>query len=995
MDKEKTFDNHPDLVIIFEQEKVLYLNPVALELFELPVGYERLCPLSLLFQLKPDQWSDSEEWNRMLWECRQNGHFRKNFLIELKGSACPSEWLLTLDRSVNPLQYILYIRNDHSQEFFSSLVTHAPDVIMKFDRNYRYIYINEKAEAYSGIPARCYIGRKVDDPAIGADPNTQKIWRHTLKEVYSSAKSKQVEFRFPSGNWQDWILNPQVNEQGQVQSVTAVSRDISRRKILEERLRMVKENFRSLAEASPDVIMEFDLKLRHIYCSENVHLYTHLTAEDFIGKTHAEMNFPEHLKHLWKESLRWVLKYQESKRIIFQLPSGKYVDWYLSPRFDLKTGRLKSIYSFGRDITELKATEEKLQLRQKQLTFALNISRLAYWEIKLDSREFRFDARLAELYGIPFNGSQFQYLSINEFGKRYVLAEDRVKFFNYFHNLFTGKDGEQKELEFRLEKKNSIHHFLINAYLIKNEDHQNVTCFGTSQDITLIKQKEEELRLYRTQLEALINERTAALQSSEARLAEAMRLAKLGILDYNFHTQLFEASQAVFNMLGLNPNLPHAPYFSPQQVLQAVHPLDMEKLQTLFKKIKENRNQNRAEHIEFRLIGHDHKVRNIYASINFHLQANKDQEKLQGLIQDITELRKTEAEKEKLNAIIETSPDIVAIFSPDDRLLYLNEAGKKFFKISPFLMYRESRTCANGKLRNELLNSTALQHALEHGLWKGENTLVNHDQKKVPVSQLILAYRDHEGTLVCYATFVRDISEQKQIEQDLTFKQHELDTFVYRAYHDLKGPIATLQGLHQVVEIDIKDEQALKYFNLYQQETNRLHQTLSSLIEVVRIKDLPLHLEDVDLNELVQESLKQINQYPGAAQLNIEQEIRLSQSFRSDRKLLVTLLHHLLKNAIDFQRKRADSYVRISIKENKKEHQLILGVSDNGEGIPKTILPKVFNMFYRGSELSRGAGLGLYMVKNIVERLQGKIEIKSEEGKGTCVMIKLPVLMIG
>jgi len=113
------------------------------------------------------------------------------------------------------------------------------------------------------------------------------------------------------------------------------------------------ESFKALTETSPDVIMRFDRKHRHLYVNKAIKEHAGLNPEDVIGKTHEELGFPEYLINLWGDAIDVVFKTGARHRLEFQLPNGKWMDWYLFPEKD-QVGKVKYVLSSSRDITHTK-----------------------------------------------------------------------------------------------------------------------------------------------------------------------------------------------------------------------------------------------------------------------------------------------------------------------------------------------------------------------------------------------------------------------------------------------------------------------------------------------------------------------------------------------------------------------------------------------------------------------------------------------------------------
>ncbi len=235
-------------------------------------------------------------------------------------------------------------------------------------------------------------------------------------------------------------------------------------------------------------------------------------------------------------------------------------------------------------------------------------------------------------------------------------------------------------------------------------------------------------------------------------------------------------------------------------------------------------------------------------------------------------------------------------------------------------------------------------------------------------------------------TLEREAILQKEKNQIIENKNDELDSFFYRVSHDLKGPIASLQGLHNLVKLDVKDPTALRYFEMHHSQVNRIAKIVMSLIDLTQMKHLETNKVKIDFSSIIDECIDSYNYLENFRKIKFTKEIN-SVEFYSEWAIINTILQNLIENAIKYAGS-FEPFVRIAI-EQKTDH-IQIHVSDNGQGIDDIHQVKIFNMFYRASERAKGSGLGLYILKRAVERLNGTIELKSKLNEGSSFVVTLP-----
>jgi PAS domain S-box-containing protein len=237
------------------------------------------------------------------------------------------------------------------------------------------------------------------------------------------------------------------------------------------------------------------------------------------------------------------------------------------------------------------------------------------------------------------------------------------------------------------------------------------------------------------------------------------------------------------------------------------------------------------------------------------------------------------------------------------------------------------------------------------------------------------------GTLV-------NITDRKKVEERLKKVNEELKTFIYRTSHDLRGPLASVLGITNLATMEITDPRALQYFSYINKSTQKLDKTLKALIDVASITQPDEEYTAVDFKELITEVIDTLNYTNMLENMSILLEVDQHTSFISSKQLLTYVFEKLIENAICY-RKEDIADPKLSIQINVTKEEAKIEIKDNGIGIPKELQQKVFNMFFKGVEKSRGSGLGLYVVDKLVSSLNGTIELESELNVGTHFTIRL------
>lgn len=225
-------------------------------------------------------------------------------------------------------------------------------------------------------------------------------------------------------------------------------------------------------------------------------------------------------------------------------------------------------------------------------------------------------------------------------------------------------------------------------------------------------------------------------------------------------------------------------------------------------------------------------------------------------------------------------------------------------------------------------------------------------------------------------------------ERQLKEKVNELNLFIYKLSHDIRGPVATMKGLLQLAGDKSRTDELGDYLFMMNRSADKLDNVVTTLIRAVETIESPLEISEIDLSNCVEKICTQLSSVSGFERIRFHFQIKNSRCCYSDKEKLCTVLHNIIENAIKYQDKNIEQpYVSIHAEDNG--NSIKLTIEDNGVGIPEKWRAKVFDMFTRASASSTGSGLGLYIAKSAIEKLNGSIYLESEVEKGTRVSIIL------
>lgn len=233
--------------------------------------------------------------------------------------------------------------------------------------------------------------------------------------------------------------------------------------------------------------------------------------------------------------------------------------------------------------------------------------------------------------------------------------------------------------------------------------------------------------------------------------------------------------------------------------------------------------------------------------------------------------------------------------------------------------------------------------------------------------------------------------ELEKANEELKLRNSELDRFVYSASHDLSSPLKSILGLINVAKLDGADERQRQYLEMMERSVDKLEIFINEVIQYSRNARMPIQQTAFDFKDFVKDILQDYQYAPNFNKIKIDIADDTNDAITTDSMRLKIILNNLISNAIKFHPFDDHKSPTIQISRLMENGNNVISVEDNGSGIQSEHMEKIFEMFFRGAEETPGSGLGLYILKETVARLNGTIDVKSTMGFGTRFLVTLPL----
>ncbi len=822
--------------------------------------------------------------------------------------------------------------------------------------------------------------------------------------------------------WNNIILR---DPEGNLTGTASVGEDITEQMRHEAERREREQQFKTLTENSPDLIVRLDRQRRYLYINPAAARLVGRSPEALIGKTREGMEPPGAQSELWDREIQKVLDTGEEGELQFSFPTEEGLRFFQSRLAPERAadGTVASVLVVSRDFTALKRAEEglqesnlKLEVRVEERTAELTRANQSLQEEVAERKRIEAELKTSRAqFQALLESAPDAIVTVNEKGEMVLVNGETEKMFGYGREELIGKRVEMLLPE-RLRATHVLHRATFHATPSTRPMGIGLSLAGLKKDGTEFP-VEISLSPLQTKdgvlVTSIIRDITERKQVEEALKKQAARLQEQSNLIELAHDTIMvrdPKSRIIFWNHGAEELYG---WTKEEAVGQDSHVL----LQTQFPQSM----KTVAEALltkglwEGELVHTTSTGRRIVVASRQILQrdGNGEPRAVLEINRDITERKRVEEElrqsEERFRTLIEQVREY-AIFGldPQGRVVSWNAGAERItgYRADEIIGQHFSRffsreDIASGKPKRELEIATA------EGKYQEEGRRLRKDGTLYWAEVVVTALREASGNLRGFAKVTRDITGRKQAQDrirqlnqelerrvaELAAVNQELESFSYSVSHDLRSPLRGISGFSQALledYADVLDDQGKDYTRRIQAATQRMTQLIDDLLNLARVTRSEMDRDAiVDLSAMVRSIAQQLaSTRPDRP---VEFMIENGLVTRGDVRLLRIALDNLLGNAWKFTSKRIKARIEFG-RQGSEDNQAIYYVRDNGAGFDMTYAGKLFGPFQRLHSAADfpGTGIGLATVQRIIRRHGGRVWAESAVNQGTTIFFTLP-----
>ncbi len=363
---------------------------------------------------------------------------------------------------------------------------------------------------------------------------------------------------------------------------------------------------------------------------------------------------------------------------------------------------------------------------------------------------------------------------------------------------------------------------------------------------------------------------------------------------------------------------------------------------------------------------------------------------IQIIVKDITQQKQAAASVRKaetmFSQLFRNSPLAIVMLDAVGNVVRINQGFQQMFGytieelsgkgLNAFIVPKELET--EGNEINTVIGT--------YQVVRLETTRLKKDGRSMSVILYGVPVRLEDETIGIFGVYV-DITDIRHMEEELKTRNAELDNFVYKVSHDLRAPLTSVLGLVHLSQMAGNTDSPLDYLKRIGAQVQQLDGFISDVLSHSKNLKMDVKIEAVHLESMVKKAFADLSYLEGADQVTYAIH-ESGGPFYSDPWRLSEVVRNLVSNSIKYRKETGITQVDVRIETTPTQCTLVF--KDTGLGIEADKLPFIFEMFYRASNRAQGSGLGLYIVKNAIERLNGKLQVESVWHEGTTFTIRIP-----
>ncbi len=869
---------------------------------------------------------------------------------------------------------------EKEQEKLQSIFMQAPVGIAIFEHKEHLISLmNPRMCELLGQPEEVFLGK----PLFEALPEVKgQGFEEILSDVFTTGKTFEAR-EIPSSltrngkqtiGFYNLVYQPLRNQKQEITGIIQISIEVTgqvedRRKA-EERERQLQ----LITDSLPVLIGYLDKERKYRFANQAYEEWFPLKAEELLGRPAREV--------LGEKAYLGIEKYMDralaGERLDFEaeMPYRDTFKKHIRTSYipDVQQGQVVGFYTMVNDITEQVEARRKIEENEKKYRslFERMEQGFCILEMIFDSENKPVDYRFLETNPM-FEKQTGLKNAVGKTARELVPELEKHWFEIYGKVALSGKSARFTEGSEAMGRWFDVH-----AFRQGDPDSRKVALLFT--DISERKQVEENLKRTNSWFQ-LVNQATQD-----------------AIWDWNLETQKITWNEGVLTMFNYKPEEvePEASWW-----FNHIHPDDRERVVNGIHEVIDQGKEHWTE--EYRYLTGDGGFKIVFdRGFVLHDGAGKAVRMI-GSMQDITERKRAEEglrESENLFRTFANNIQNLAWMAEANGTIYwYNERWKEYTGLTG----EEMKLLGSGKVHHpdhlERVRSFLSEAWKKGETWELTFPLKGADGAYRWFLTRAYAVKDSSGRVIRWIGTNTNIDEQKKAETSLAENirqlkrvNNDLDNFIYTASHDLKAPIINIEGLVKLLHKNLDEERNLNpktkpLMDMIFSSIARFQNTIKDLTEVAKVENnAEEDLSEVSFQALLEEVKSNIKAQIDDSGASISYDFSQAPSVYFSKKNMRSILYNLLSNAVKYRSPDRPPKIHISTSKADKAH-LLLRVEDNGLGIKEKDQKKVFMMFKRLHQHVDGTGIGMAIVKKIIDNNGGRIEIESEVGKGALFKI--------